>query len=181
MRNAGATLLVPPHAVPRDSVMSSDTLPGERDVLSGITALRIMCPNGEMPKEVRAGFWKLMDDVHAEITKLRAQLRAQLRESGEYRDGLAANDPPAMNHLDLFSGIGGVAEHEWADHGTPVNNRQLPPYVTEAIDAHRNRAWANGNGDYDADDAERVRLRLEQAIRRYAEESSSDTGVKNHE
>lgn len=56
--------------------MSSDTLPGERDVLSGIAALRIMCPNGEMPKEFRAGFWRLMDDVHAEITRLRAENRA---------------------------------------------------------------------------------------------------------
>lgn len=56
--------------------MSSDTLPGERDVLSGITTLRIMCPNGEMPKEFRKGFWRLMDDVHAEITRLRAENRA---------------------------------------------------------------------------------------------------------
>jgi hypothetical protein len=45
-------------------------------VLSGVTALRMMCPNGEMPKEFRAGFWRLMDDVHAEITRLRAENRA---------------------------------------------------------------------------------------------------------
>lgn len=66
--------------------MSSDTLPGEQDVLAGITTLRIMCPNGEMPKEFRAGFWRLMDDVHAEIARLRAENRA-------LRIGAGANTP----------------------------------------------------------------------------------------
>lgn len=56
--------------------MSSDTLPGERDVLSAISALQIMCPNGEMPKEFRAGFWRAMDDAYAEIVRLRAENRA---------------------------------------------------------------------------------------------------------
>lgn len=56
-----------------------------------------------------------------------------------------------------------------------ADTAELPAYVTEAIDAHRNRAWANGNGDYDADDSERVRLLLEQAIRRYA----GNRGLRN--
>ena len=62
--------------------MSSDIEPGQRDVLTGISALRIMCPNGEMPKEFRAGFWRLMDEVYEEITKLRAENR-RLRLSSE--------------------------------------------------------------------------------------------------
>jgi len=69
--------------------MSCDTVPGERDVLSGIAVLRVMCPNGEMPKEFRAGFWRLMDDVNAEVTRLRAEnrkCRLTLRTIATQRD-----------------------------------------------------------------------------------------------
>ena len=66
--------------------MSSDTLPGERDVLSAISALQIMCPNGEMPKEFRAGFWRVMDDAYAEIYRLRAENRSLRAALGRFRE-----------------------------------------------------------------------------------------------
>lgn len=48
----------------------------------------------------------------------------------------------------------------------------FPAYIRAAIDDYRNCHWANGAGDYDADDSEAVRLGLETAIRRYALEHS---------
>lgn len=58
--------------------MSHDLTPDEQpsDVLSQITTLRMMSPDGEMPKKWHEGFWRVMDRAHAEITRLRAENRA---------------------------------------------------------------------------------------------------------
>jgi hypothetical protein len=67
VRNAGPALLVPPHAVPRDIAMSDAKISDEG------------CRRCD----------RLEDQLEVAEKQVKA-LRAQLRESGEYRDGLAA-------------------------------------------------------------------------------------------
>ena len=45
------------------------------DILEKLDTLRQMSPNGPMPKRWHQGFWRAMDEAHAEIVRLRALLR----------------------------------------------------------------------------------------------------------
>lgn len=54
----------------------SDDPQSTKDVLFHITTLRLMSPNGEMPKKWHDGFWRVMDEAHAEIVRLRDENRA---------------------------------------------------------------------------------------------------------
>jgi hypothetical protein len=59
-----------------------------------------------------------------------------------------------------------------------ADSGEFPAYLATAIDDYRNCHWANGAGDYDADDSEGVRLQLEAAIRRYAAPSWIDAEAR---
>lgn len=69
--------------------MSHDLNPDEQpnDVLFQLTSLRMMSPNGEMPKKWHDGFWRVMDAAHAEIKRLRAENRA-LRTGRDEKEAL---------------------------------------------------------------------------------------------
>lgn len=42
------------------------------DVLEKLDTLRQMSPNGPMPERWHQAFWRIMDEAHAEIVRLRA-------------------------------------------------------------------------------------------------------------